>query len=157
MLSAARRRLVVLASVLLVGLVAVGCGDVREQTQFSSDRTQGVSATAGDITIRNALLVADDTGEQATVLAMFANRGDVDELVSVRVGDQTAEPEGGPLEIPARGTASIGPDHTRVDVMGVGVEPGRRVEMEFIFANGPRATANVLVQPAEGIYANALD
>ena len=102
-------------------------------------------------------LVADETGEQATVLAVFANRGDADELVSVRVGDQTAEPEGGPLEIPARGTASIGPGHTRVDVAGVGVEPGRRVDMEFIFASGPRATANVLVQPDEGIYAGALD
>ena len=157
MLSAARRRLAVLASVLLVALVAAGCGEVRAQTQWSGDRTHGVSATAGDIGIRNALVVADETGQEATILAMFANRGDADELVSIRVGDGTAEPEGGPLEIPARSTVSIGPDHTRVDVTGVGAEPGRRVELEFIFASAPRATVSALVQAAEGIYADALN
>lgn len=157
MLSAARRRLAILASVLLVGLVAVGCGEVRAQTQWSGDRTDGVSATAGDIGIRNALVVADEDSRQATVLAMFSNRGEADELVSVRVGGRDAEPEGGPLTIPARGNVSLGPDHTRLDVTGATAEPGRGIELVFIFANAPRATVSALVQPADGIYADALN
>jgi hypothetical protein len=156
-LSAARRRLAVLALVLLVGLVAAGCGAVREQTQWSVDRTDGVSGTAGDIGIRNALVVADDEGRQATVIAMFDNaRGSADELVSVRVGGRDVEPEGGPLEIPAGGNVSLGPDRTRLDVTGADAQPGRRVELEFIFANAPRASVSALVQRAEGIYADAL-
>ena len=92
MLTAARRRLAVLASVLLLGLVAAGCGEVRAQTQWSQDRTHGVSATAGDIGIRNALVVADEDGRRATVLALFANTGEPDELVSVQVAGSDAEP-----------------------------------------------------------------
>ncbi|HEX6336726.1 MAG TPA: hypothetical protein VFZ85_07225 [Jiangellaceae bacterium] len=157
MLSAARRRLAVLASVLLLGLVAAGCGEVREQTQWSQDRTDGVSATAGDIGIRNALVVADEEGRQATVLAMFTNRGGPDELVSVRVAGSEAEPEGGPLAIPDGGTVSVGPNQTRVDVAGVDAQPGRRVDIEFVFANAPRASVSALVQPADGVYADALD
>jgi hypothetical protein len=156
-LSAARRRLAVLASVLLLGLVAAGCGEVRAQTQWSQDRTHGVSATAGDIGIRNALVVADEEGRQATVLALFTNSGEPDELVSVRVAGTEAEPEGGPLTIPARGTVSIGSDQNRVDVTGVDAEPGRRVDVEFVFANAPRASISALVQPADGIYADTLN
>lgn len=157
MLSAARRRLAVLASVLLLGLVAAGCGEVRAQTQWTQDRTHGVSATAGDIGIRNALLVADQDGRRATLLALFTNSGQPDELVSVRIAGTDAEPEGGPLAIPARGSVSLGPDHTRLDVTGLDVQPGRRVDVEFIFADAPRASISALVQEADGIYAGALD
>jgi hypothetical protein len=156
-LTAARRRLAVLASVLLLGLVAAGCGEVRAQTQWTQDRTDGVSATAGDIGIRNALVVADEDGRRATVLALFTNTGEPDELVSVQVAGSDAEPEGGPLTIPAQGAVSVGPDQTRVDVTGVDAQPGRRVDVEFIFANAPRASISALVQPADGIYAGALN
>jgi hypothetical protein len=156
-LLAARRRLALLASVSLLGLLAVGCGDVREQTQWSGDRTHGVSATAGDIGIRNALVVADEDGRQATVFATFANSGSADELVTVRVGNRDVEPDGGPLEIPANGFATVGPDATRLDVTGAQAQPGQRVELEFIFADAPRATVNALVQADAGIYAGALD
>lgn len=156
-LSAARRRLAALVTVPFIALLAVGCGEVREQTQWSDDRTHGVSANAGDVAIRNALVVADENGSEATMFAVFANRGPADELVSVRVGDTEAEPEGGPLEIPARGYAALGPDNTRLDVTGVELTPGLRVEVEFIFGSAPRATVSALVKPAEGIYAGALE
>jgi copper(I)-binding protein len=157
-LLAARRRLALIASVSLLGLLAIGCGDVREQTQWSADRTNGVSATAGDIGIRNALVVADEAGRQATVFATFANSGSsADELVAVRVGDRDAEPDSGPLEIPANGFATVAPDATRLDVTGAQAQPGQRVELEFIFADAPRATVSALVQADAGIYAGALD
>ncbi len=156
-LSAARRRLAVLASVLLLGLVATGCGDVREQTQWSGGRVQGVNADAGDIGIRNVVVVSDSESQQATVLAAFVNNGNQDELVSVRVGSTQAEPEGGSLTIPANAGATLGPDGTRLDVEGVDVQPGRTVELEFIFGSAPRATVGALVEPPEGIYADALN
>lgn len=158
MLSAARRRLATVVTVSLLAVLAAGCGEVREQTQWADDRTHGVSATAGDVDIRNALVVASEDGSDATVLAMFANRGtSADQLVRLRVGDQEAEPEGGPLEIPARGYAALGPEATRLDVTGVQATPGLRVEVEFIFESAPRATVSALVQPDDGLYAGFLD
>jgi hypothetical protein len=156
-LSAARRRLATVVTVSLLALLAAGCGEVREQTQWADDRTHGVSATAGDVDIRNALVVAAEDGSDATVLAVFANRGAADELVRIRLADNEAEPEAGPMEIPARGYAVLGPDATRLDVSGADVTPGFRVELEFIFQNAPRATVSALVKPAEGIYADALN
>lgn len=157
MLPAARRRLATLVTVSLLALIAAGCGEVREQTQWSDDRTDGVSATAGDVQIRNALVVATEDGSEATVLAVLANRGADDELVRVRVADTESEPEGGALAIPARGYAAVGPDTTRLDVTGVDVMPGLRVDLEFIFDSAPRATVSALVQPAEGVYADSFD
>lgn len=157
MLPATRRRFATLITVSLLALIAAGCGEVREQTQWSDDRTDGVSATAGDVHIRNALLVATEDGSEATVLATFANRSAADELVQVRVADSEAEPEGGPLTIPARGFTTVGPDSTRLDVSGVDVMPGLRVEVEFIFGSAPRATVSALVQADEGVYAGAFD
>lgn len=157
MLPAARRRFATLVTVSLLALIAAGCGEVREQTQWSDDRTDGVSASAGDVQIRNALVVATEDGSDATVLAIFANRGAADELVRVRVADGESEPDGGPLEIPARGFAAVGPAATRLDVTGVDLSPGLRVEVEFIFESAPRATVSALVQPDEGIYADAFD
>ena len=157
MLSAARRRLPVFASVLLLGLVAAGCGEVREQTQWSGGRMQGVNTDAGEIAIRDVVVVSDIDGQQATVLAMLVNSGDEDELVRVRVGSVEAEPEGGSLTIPAGGAARLGPDGTRLDAEGVDVQPGMRVEVELVFGSAPRATVDTLVQAADGVYADALD
>ncbi len=158
MLSDVRRRLLTIVAVSLRGLLAAGCGDVREQTQWSwdADRTHGVSARAGDVTIRNALIVADESGEQATVMAVFANRGPEDELVRVVVNGAEGEPEGGPLTIPANGFVRLDAVENRLDLQGIGTTPGQRTQIEFIFGAAPRATVNALVLANEGIYASVL-
>lgn len=157
MLSDLRRRLALLVAVSLLGLVAAACGEVREQTQWSDDRTHGVSATAGDIEVRNALIVADETGSQATVMASFSNRGAADELVQVVVNGHEAEPADGPLTIPARGFARLDADETRLDLQNIDATPGRRIDMEFIFGSAPRATVNALVLADQGMYAGVLN
>jgi len=140
----------------LLGLALVGCDSIREQTQQPHDAADGVSADAGDIAIRNVLIVADESGDVGTVLASFANQGAGDRLVEVRVDGTEAAPNGGSLRIPAGGYASLGPGSTRLDVEGADTEPGRFVEVEFLFREAPRVTVDALVQPAEGIYEDAL-
>lgn len=158
MLSAARRRAAVLAVLPVLGLAAAGCAEVREQTQVWRNPVDGVSANAGDLAIRNALVVADADGDSATVLASFANAGiEGDGLVAVTVDGVRAEPAGGTVEIPARGFASAGPASNRVDVDGFGVTPGMTTTVEFIFASAPRASVQVVVQADDGLYAGSFD
>lgn len=155
MLSAARRRAAAIVAALALGLVLTACNDVREQTQEWRD--PGGSATAGAIALRNVLMVADEDGQRATLLAALANQGGADELLSIRVAGVEAEPEDGAVTVPARGYASISPDETRLDVVGADLVPGQFVEVEFIFAEAPRTTVDVLIRPDEGVYADALD
>ena len=169
MKSAVRRRALVALPVLALGLA--GCS-MHEQTQGWYDATDGVSVDAGDIGIRDVVVVADDEG-RSTVLATFANAGGADELVEVVVGDVSAEPSDGPLEIPRDGYAKLGPEGPRVDVTeagtvpggtievefrfaDAGTVPGSTIEVEFRFADAPRASVEALVQPHDGIYEGVL-
>jgi hypothetical protein len=151
-----RRRDAALVALPVLGLALAGCGSVQEQTQQPYDPTDGVSAEAGDIAIRNVLVVADEDGDAATVFASFANRGSDDRLVEVRVGDTDATPTGGSLDIPGGGYASLAPESTRLDIAGADTEPGGFVEIEFLFDDAPRVSVDAMVRPAEGGYENAL-
>lgn len=149
------RRLVLAAAVPVVTLSIAGCS-IHEQTQRWYSADNGVSAEAGDIGLRNVLVVSDGEG-RATVVASFTNRGDAtDELLEVVVQDVAVEPGEGALEIPAGGMAAVGPDAVRVDVDVDDVAPGYTTEVEFRFADAPRTTVQALVRPAEGVYAEAL-
>jgi len=150
-----RQRVTALAAVCMLALVLTGCG-IRTQTQQWYTPADGVSAEAGDIAVRNVLVVATDSGDASTLLATFANRGDEDQLIEVRVGDATATPDGGDLTIPANGYAALGPEGTRVDVEDADTVPGTFVEVEFLFERAPRTTVEALVQAAEGDYEDAL-
>jgi hypothetical protein len=145
-----------LAAVCVLALVLTGCGSIRTQTQQWYTAADGVNAEAGDIAIRNVLVVATESGDDSTLLATFANRGDEDQLVEVRVGDTTARPDGGDVTIPANGYATLGPEGTRVDVEDADTVPGTFVEVEFLFERAPRTTVEALVQAAEGDYEDAL-
>ncbi|NED94817.1 hypothetical protein G1H11_05780 [Phytoactinopolyspora alkaliphila] len=147
--SAIRRS--VLLSLPALALTLGGCG-IYEQTQGWYPRYNGAPAEAGDIGLRNVLVVASTDG-QATVLSSFANRGEADQLVEVRIGDASATPADGPLEIPARGYASLGPETEQVDLQDVELTPGLTTEVEFHFANAPRVTVETLVKKADGPYA----
>jgi hypothetical protein len=152
-----------LTALLVLGLT--GCASensIRLQTQDFYTAGDGVNGQAGDIAIRNLLLVADDTeGDPqtpvpATVLATFANpTSQPDRLLEVRVGESVAQPEGGGLEIPARGYASLGVEENRLQIEADGVIPGRFVLVTLVFESAPETTLRALVARAEGWYADA--
>jgi hypothetical protein len=152
-----RRPIAALVAVPVLTMAGAGCTGLRTQTQNWYVPGDGVSTEAGDIGVRNVLLVADDDGGIATLIATFANEGATDELVEVQVGDQAVVPPTGALEIPADGYARLGPDGVRLDVEGADVQPGDFVDVEFVFGNAPRAEVQALVQRAEGDYEDALD
>jgi hypothetical protein len=154
-----RRPLAAFATIVGLTLVVTGCAPIpiRAQTQEWYEPADGVSAQAGDIAIRNVLLVADEDGSVATVLATFANSGAEDEFLEVHVGDRIATPTTGPVEIPEDGYARLGPDNARVDVFGADVQPGEFVDVEFVFRDAPRAEVEALIQRPEGDYEGALD
>ena len=151
-----RQHLAVLAAVSALALTLTGCGSIRTQTQQWYTPADGVSAEAGDIAVRNVVVVADESGAESTITATFANRGEEDQLFEVRVGDATATPTGGDLTIPADGYTTLGPGETRVDVEGADAVPGTFVEVVFRFERAPRTTVEALVQAAEGEYEDAL-
>jgi hypothetical protein len=150
--SGVRRR--VLVSLPILALSLAGCG-TSEQTQTWYAPTDGAQVEAGDIGIRNVVVVSGGQGA-ATVLASFANRGEPDQLVEVTVDGVPAEPEGGRLDLPADGYAAVGPDDVRVDLTGLEVEPGTFIEVEFRFDRAPRTAVDAVVQAPEGIYEDAL-
>jgi hypothetical protein len=129
---------------------------MNEQTQDWYTPANGVSTEAGDIGLRNVLVVADDE-EQATILAALSNRGSQDDsLLEVTIGDVVSEPVNGAIDIPAKGYATVGPDADRIDVTHVDAAPGRIVEVTFRFAHAPRTTVDALVQADTGPYADTL-
>lgn len=147
---ALRRRILVTAPALT--LILAGC--VSEQTQEPYNPTNGANSDAGDILVRNVVVVTDDSGT-ATVLASFTNTGNTDDrLVEVIVDDVTAIPSEPSIDLPAGDYASIGPDDIRVDVTGSTATAGHMVDVEFRFSKGPRVEVETLVQADEGVYAD---
>ncbi|WP_129669939.1 hypothetical protein [Phytoactinopolyspora endophytica] len=147
-----RLRRLVLASAPALVLMLAGC-EMHEQTQGWYPRYDGVTAEAGEIGLRNVVVIAAPSG-QATVLTSFANRGAADDLLEVRIAEVTAEPTDGPLAIPQNGYAALGPESLQVALDGVDLVPGQLVEVEFRFEDAPRTTVDAIVKEPEGRYAN---
>lgn len=153
-MSVIRRRIAALLALPALALLTIGCGEVREQTQAWREPPHGTSASAGDIEIRNALIVTNTEGS-ATVYASFANDADdADALTSLIVGETEVSPDGGEIELPAGEVTSVSPDDARVDLPDFDVRPGRLVDLQFVFADAPRTTVRAIVQPNEGFYAH---
>lgn len=152
-MSVIRRRIAALLSLTALALLTVGCGGVREQTQAWREPPHGSSTSAGDLLIRNVVVVTDSEGN-GTLYASFANEGDEpDALTGVVIGENEANLDGD-IELPVGRVTSVSPDHERIDVSGLDVEPGFIVDVRLIFANAPRATTETIVQQNEGRYAH---
>lgn len=152
MKTALRRGMLAAVPVVAIGLT--GCS-MLEGTQQWYDATDGVSVDAGDVGVRDIVVVTDGEG-RATVLATFANRGDDDQLVEVVVGGVSATPADGALDLPGGGYARVGPDDTRIDLDAVDATPGLGVDVEFRFADAERASVEALVKAESGLYADII-
>ncbi|ALJ19635.1 hypothetical protein [Microbacterium sp. No. 7] len=98
----------VLASVALgaaVVLGATGCNMVAPQaTTIQYSPAEGTNiADFGPVTVRNALLVANDDGSAANLLAALVNDTDQDETIKIGVGGTTQS-----VDVPARSAVSLG-------------------------------------------------
>lgn len=150
-MSVIRRRTAALLAVPALALLTVGCGEVREQTQVWREPPDGTSSSADDLLIRNVVVVTDTEGN-GTLYASFANEGDEpDALTGVVIGENEANLDGD-IELPVNSVTYVSPDNERIDVSGLDVEPGFVVDVQFIFAEAPRTTAESIVQQNEGVY-----
>ncbi|GAA4191595.1 hypothetical protein GCM10022219_10620 [Microbacterium oryzae] len=99
-----------LASAALAGLVilgATGCQAVTSQaTTISYSPSDGVSvpdAEGAPIEIRNAVVIADDEGEQGNLAAALVNRTDSSETLTLEWGDESTT-----VRVPADSVVSLG-------------------------------------------------
>ncbi|RWZ64487.1 hypothetical protein ELQ92_06920 [Labedella populi] len=153
-----RTRARVVASIVLAAAVALGttsCNLFAPQATLKVyDPSDGVSATVGDIAVRNAIVFADgeDTG---FLLATVINKGDSAHVVSIQVGsgedrqEFTVTVDGGTTT-----TFSAG-DEQRLELDPLGVEPGAVVPVFFTYGReeGDEAAVPVLDQDTFSEYA----
>jgi hypothetical protein len=141
---------VVLAAGILIG--TTGCGLIAPQaTQLQYDPSDGVGADVGEVDIRNALLIADEDGASATLVASLVNRGDESHRVSVQyegnAGKVTEE-----VTVPARSSIVLGGDEgPTLTLREIEAQPGSLFPVFFQY--GEETGAELLVP----VLTNALE
>lgn len=141
---------VVLAAGILIG--TTGCGLIAPQaTQLQYDPSDGVGADVGQVDIRNALLIADEEGTSATLVASLVNRGDESHRVSIQfqgdTGKVTEE-----ITVPAKSSVVLGGDEgPTLTFREIEAEPGSLFPVFFQY--GEETGAKMLVP----VLTNALE
>ena len=128
------RRLAPLALAAVVLLGTTGCSMISPQaTTIPYSASDGVSVPAsGPLLVRNALLVADESGENANFLAAIVNETDNTETLLVGIDGTNKS-----VRVPARSTVSLGFDgsepllFTKLDA-----KPGVTVDITFQSGDG---------------------
>lgn len=123
---------VALAAALLVGMT--GCSMISPQaTTIPYSPADGVNVPAsGPLKVRNALFVADASGEKANFLAAIVN--DTDQDQKLRVGVDGA---GKLVPVPAHSTVSLGFDGAEPLLFtGLGTQAGADLDVTFQSGDG---------------------
>ncbi len=144
---------IAVAALVLVGGVSA-CGSGRDAyTQKWYNPAEGINADAGDVDVRDLVVVTNGEGA-VSVVGTFINQGDDDRLVEVMVDGQQAELSPRAVELPSGSPVHLGQGDTRADVSGLsdGAVPGTGAEVELRFQSAPRTTVSTYVYEAEGIY-----
>jgi hypothetical protein len=139
-----------IASVVLAASVVLGtsaCNLVAPQaTTNIYDPSDGVSGRTGDLKIRNAMIIVDETGTDGNLVAAVTN-GDDAQSLSIQFG----EGEDGTVtaSIPARSTVSFGTlEEDPILLEGIDADPGSLVEVFFQYGN--ETGVNILVPVLNG-------
>jgi len=123
---------VALAAVILLG--ATGCSMISSQaTTIPYSAADGVNIPdSGPLDVRNAMLVANESGEAANFLAAIVN--DTDESQTLLVG---IEGDTQTVRVPARTTVSLGVDGADPLLFeGLDALPGTNVDVAFQSGDG---------------------
>ncbi|MFT4051250.1 MAG: DNA modification methylase [Microbacterium sp.] len=124
-------------------LSATGCTFISPQaTTISYSPSDGVSVPAsGPLSVRNALLVADESGENANFIAAIVN--DTDSAETLLVGIDGVNKS---VRVPANSTVSLGFDgDDPLLFTGLDAAPGIDLEMTFQSGDGEGVVQSIPV------------
>ncbi|MEE1622028.1 hypothetical protein ACQ3I4_11870 [Zafaria sp. Z1313] len=115
------------AAALALGLMAVGvtgCGAINAQaTAESYAPSDGIVFNAGDLKIRNLMLVTNTADEEARVLGSLVNTTDQDQTLVLEVAGSSVT-----IDIPAQSTKKLEDDVNKTILPSAGAEPGAHVD-----------------------------
>ena len=120
---------VALGAVLLLG--TTGCAMLSTQaTTLPYSPADGVNVRdAGPLLIRNALLVTDEEGEDANVLAAIINPTDESQSLTLEFGEE--DPISQTVRVPANTTVSLGVTDDALLIEGLDAQAGSDVLVYF--------------------------
>ena len=128
------RLLASLAVSAVVVLGASGCSMISPQaTTIAYSPAEGVAVPAsGPVEVRNALLVADETGSSANFLAALINDTDESASIIIGVGGETQR-----VRVDAHSTVSLGVDgEDPLLFEGLDTHPGATLAVSFQSGDG---------------------
>ena len=165
MLRPTRRRpaALMLAAAALVGVLA-GCGLSPIQTTIAYDPSDGVSASVGDVQVRNLLVVGSSADAPGIVSGVLLNGGTA--AVTVTLASGTSAPV--PVDVPAGGSVQLGatgadpaattapgtPGRAIARLSAVGAPAGAVIAVTLTSAGGGTTTVQVPVVPPTNQYAS---
>jgi hypothetical protein len=119
---------------LTVALGATGCSIMAPQaTTIQYSASDGVNVPAsGPLTVRNALIIADEAGTTGNLIAAIINDTASAATLNVGVGGRVLT-----VQVPANTTVSLGVDGAEpLMISGLGATPGHNVEVSFQSGDG---------------------
>lgn len=118
-----------LAAVVLLG--TSGCAMLSTQaTTLPYSPADGVNVPdSGPLEVRNALFVADESGEDANFIAAIVNATDKAETLHIEIGED--DPISKTVRVPAHTVVSLGVTEDPLLVEGLDVPPGADVAVYF--------------------------
>ncbi len=131
-----------------VMLGATGCNMISPQaTTIAYSAADGVNvhSPGAPLQVRNALIVADDEGENGNFVAAIVNTTAEAQSLTVEFG------EGGATEtvrVPARGVVSLGADDEPILIEGLDTKPG--ADLPVFFQSGDTETVRTDVPVLDG-------
>ena len=145
-----------LAAVLAAAPLLTACAAGRDAvTAKPYSPGDGVLATAGDVRVLNALVVAADGATTGLVSAGVANTGTSGDRLTGITSPQGAIALSGDTDIPAGGAISLGNGSSggpTATVTGLTVKPGDEMVLRLTFSQAEPLTIRTLVHPTDGYY-----
>lgn len=118
-MSRRRRRFALVALALAAATTLSACSSELPMTARPYAASDGLDVTVGTLAAGNLLVLTSAEGAAGTVLGSLTNNGD--EAVTATVGSPDAPVQ---VEIPAGGTALLGPEDVAVPIAAVPAPPG---------------------------------
>ena len=137
---------VALGAALVVG--ASGCAMLSPQgttVQYSAADGINIPNGSGPLQVRNALVVANDSGTEGNFVAAIVNPTDQAQVLNIQVGEGSSAVSKS-VRVPAGTTKSLGTDDTLpLLIQGMDARPGSTVSIYFQSGDGDGARTNVPV------------